>query len=208
MKWLLSSGAVAAATLTLLALHQSGDVTVAENRKPASVAAEPAVLSVSETVYDSAKQKDISTEADSRFPELNDDDMNAWLPRLNSDAIASMAQAREQGDARTPPIVRATPRQMPTADELADDDLYQKYEKRQEMRLYRAYIEASAAKIALIESHIEQARAGGISEEEIEFAKKKMEGIRAQSEQLLRDHPDLLADKYQSPDNWLPATGS
>lgn len=203
MKWFYSLAALLFAALTLLVFHQSADVVVIADEV---LTTQSSSAPVTKTSAPAAKVKQQDQDDSAELPELSDDDMEAWLPRLNSDAIASMAQARTQGDARTPPIIRSAPRQMPTAAELADEELYQKYEQRQEKRLFRAYVEASAAKIAVIESFIDQAEAGGISEEEIAFAKQKIEGIRAQSEQLLRDNPDLMADEFQSPDNWLPAT--
>lgn len=203
MKWFYSLAALLFAALTLLVFHQSADVVVISDEV---LTTQSSSAPVTKNSAPAAKVKQQDQDDSAELPELSDDDMEAWLPRLNSDAIASMAQARTQGDARTPPIIRSAPRQMPTAAELADDELYQKYEQRQEKRLFRAYVEASAAKIAVIESFIDQAEAGGISEEEIAFAKQKIEGIRAQSEQLLRDNPDLMADEFQSPDNWLPAT--
>ena len=203
MKWFYSLAALLFAALTLLVFHQSADVVVISDEV---LTTQSSSAPVTKTSAPAAKVKQQDQDDSAELPELSDDDMEAWLPRLNSDAIASMAQARTQGDARTPPIIRSAPRQMPTAAELADEELYQKYEQRQEKRLFRAYVEASAAKIAVIESFIDQAEAGGISEEEIAFAKQKIEGIRAQSEQLLRDNPDLMTDEFQSPDNWLPAT--
>ncbi|MCA6063354.1 hypothetical protein [Thalassolituus marinus] len=203
MKWFYSLAALLFAALTLLVFNQSADVVVIADEV---LTTQSSSAPVTKTSAPAAKIKQQDQDDSAELPELSDDDMEAWLPRLNSDAIASMAQARTQGDARTPPIIRSAPRQMPTAAELADEELYQKYEQRQEKRLFRAYVEASAAKIAVIESFIDQAEAGGISEEEIAFAKQKIEGIRAQSEQLLRDNPDLMADEFQSPDNWLPAT--
>ena len=205
MKWFYSLAALLFAALTLLVFHQSADVVVISDEV---LTTQSSSAPVTKNSAPAAKVKQQDQDDSAELPELSDDDMEAWLPRLNSDAIASMAQARTQGDARTPPIIRSAPRQMPTAAELADEELYQKYEQRQEKRLFRAYVEASAAKIAVIESFIDQAEAGGISEEEIAFAKQKIEGIRAQSEQLLRDNPDLMADEFQSPDNWLPATDS
>jgi hypothetical protein len=203
MKWFYSLAALLVAALTLLVFHQAADVVVVTAD---GVSTQPSAVPATNGSAAVAQIKQNDQDDNEALPELSDDDMEAWLPRLDSDAIASMAQARTQGDARTPPIIRSAPRQMPTAAELADEELYQKYEQRQEKRLFRAYVEASAAKIAVIESFIDQAEAGGISEEEIAFAKQKIEGIRAQSEQLLRDNPDLMADEFQSPDNWLPAT--
>ncbi|WP_430461316.1 hypothetical protein ACQUQU_00600 [Thalassolituus sp. LLYu03] len=138
-------------------------------------------------------------------PDLDNTELEAWLPRLNSDAIASMAQARLQGDARTPPLSAPATRVMPTAAELADEELYQKYEMRQEKRVFRAFVEASQQKVAVIQSYIDQAEAGGISEEEVAFAKEKIRSIQAMADKLQQDNPDLMNAEYQPQESWLPA---
>ena len=137
--------------------------------------------------------------------DLDDAELDAWLPRLDSDAIASMSAARINGDERTPPLSAPAARVMPTTAELADEELYQKYETRQNKRVYRAFVEASQQKVAVIQSYIDQAEAGGISKEEVAFAEGKIRRIKAMAEQLQQDNPDLMSEEYQPQESWLPA---
>lgn len=139
------------------------------------------------------------------FPDLDNSELEAWLPRLNSDAVQSMANARVHGDPRAPAVHASKPREMPTAAELADEDLYLQYEQRQEKRMYRAFVEASKGKVALIQSYIDKAGAGGISDEEVAFAKEKIRRIQAMAEKLQQDNPDIMGDEFRPQDNWLPA---
>lgn len=143
--------------------------------------------------------------ADSALHDLDNSELDAWLPRLNSDAIASMQAARINGDPRAPKLSPSRPRDMPTAEELADEELYLAYEQRQEKRMFRAFVEASKQKTALIQQYIDQAEAGGISEEEVAFAREKIRKIEEMALKLQQEHPEIMQDSFKPEDNWLPA---
>ncbi|WP_256079560.1 hypothetical protein [Massilia sp. YIM B04103] len=92
---------------------------------------------------------------------------SAWL---------SMAQAREHGDARTPPIVRDTEAQAaPDANQVADHKAYRKFEGSQHARLLASYAAAAETELPRLRADVERARAAGIPEQEIA---KVLEKIR------------------------------
>lgn len=130
-----------------------------------------------------------------------DDIVEDFIP--NPEAIASMRQARINGDPRAPKLAEHHEREVPTAEELGDHEQYLEYERRQQKRVYRAYVDASKIKTAQLRSLIEQGKAEGVSAEEIEFAEKKIRGIEEMALTLQQDYPDIMDDSYQPPADWL-----
>lgn len=116
---------------------------------------------------------------------------------LDQDAVTSLAQAREQGDARTPPLNPSKPRQAPGADVIADETAYATYESQQQKRMYRAYVDAALPKVRELQALIDTARQrGDIPEQDIQQAQNKINGILQMREQLLRENPDLMQPEY------------
>lgn len=123
---------------------------------------------------------------------------------LNPEAIESLRQSRLHGDDRTPNLNKTRERdELPTPEQLEDPELYQEYERRQQQRVYRAYVEAAKIKTAEIRKMIEKGKQEGISDEEIQFAEDKIKGIEDMSAQLQRDYPEIMEDEYQPADDWL-----
>jgi hypothetical protein len=121
----------------------------------------------------------------------------------NPEAVASMRQARLEGDSRAPQLAKHHEREVPTAEELGDHEQYLEYERRQQKRVYRAYVDASKIKTAQLRSMIEQGKTEGISAEELEFAENKIRGIEEMALTLQQDYPDIMDDSYQPPADWL-----
>ncbi len=111
------------------------------------------------------------------------------LPEWQADAAQSMSNAREHGDARQPAIQRDSPREMPTAQELADPEAYQRYEARQNARLHKAYVKAADAEIPRLQKDIEQAREAGMSPEQLAEGEEKLRRIQAMRDQLQSTTP-------------------
>lgn len=122
---------------------------------------------------------------------------------LNPEAIASMRQARLEGDPRTPKLGEYHDREVPSEEELGDHEQYLEYERRQQKRVYRAYVDASKIKTTQLRSMIEKGKAEGVSAEEIAFAEEKIRGIEEMASKLQQDHPDIMEDSYQPPADWL-----
>lgn len=104
--------------------------------------------------------------------------------------IAALRAAKE-GDPRTPPIKRGPERELPTAAELADPELYLQYEERQTKQLFAGYVKAVDPKIAQIEAIIEEGKKHGISEEDIAQAEEKIRKLREMKEELMTKYPGL-----------------
>lgn len=117
----------------------------------------------------------------------------APVPATQADAVASMSEARQHGDAREPAVVRDAPREMPTQAELADPDAYQRYEERQNQRLYKAYVKAADDEIPRLQQDIARARQEGMSEEQLREGEEKLRRIQAMRDQLRADHPETAA---------------
>lgn len=113
------------------------------------------------------------------------------MPESTVDAAESMAQARQFGDPRTPPIMRTETTERPSEQELADPELYQKYEERQHKRLIGAYLKATADELPKLQADIEKARAAGVPEEQIQEGLEKQRRMQQMRDQLMAEHPDI-----------------
>lgn len=111
------------------------------------------------------------------------------LPAQQVDAVVSMSAARVKGDPSAPPVMHESQGEVATAAELADPKAYQRYESRQNQRVYDAYIKAAATEIPRLQDDIARARREGIPEDEIRKGEEKLRRIQAMRDQLQADHP-------------------
>ncbi|WP_431476583.1 hypothetical protein [Massilia eburnea] len=95
----------------------------------------------------------------------------AWLP---------LAQARETGDARSPPILHDAPAEHPDASVLADPQAYAAHQQAQKQRLFAAYARAAAPELARLQTDLEQGREAGIAPEELAKVAEKIRRIEQQ----------------------------
>lgn len=113
------------------------------------------------------------------------------LPETTVDAAESMARALEHGDPQAPKVVRDVPREMPTEAELADPAAYQRYEARQNQRLYSQFVKAADDEIPRLQADIARAKAAGLPPEQIAEGEEKLRRIQAMRDQLKADNPGL-----------------
>lgn len=107
-------------------------------------------------------------------------------------AVATLRQAMQSGDPRTPPLPKQTRvRDKPTAEELADPKLYQAYERRQKQQIYASFVAAASGKISELEERIALAAGGEVSPQQLAEAEKKLHKLKEQRELLLQQHPEL-----------------
>jgi hypothetical protein len=135
------------------------------------------------------------------YDDNRDDIIEDFIP--NPEAVAAMRQARLEGDPRAPKLGTHHEREIPTEEELGDHEQYLEYERRQQKRIYRAYVDASKIKTAQLRSMIEQGKTEGVSAAEIAFAEEKIRGIEEMAIKLQQDHPDIMDSSYQPPADWL-----
>lgn len=135
------------------------------------------------------------------YDDNRDDIIDDFIP--NPEAVAAMRQARLEGDPRAPKLGTHHEREIPTEEELGDHEQYLEYERRQQKRIYRAYVDASKIKTAQLRSMIEQGKTEGVSAAEIAFAEEKIRGIEEMAIKLQQDHPDIMDSSYQPPADWL-----
>ncbi|MFN3587379.1 MAG: hypothetical protein ACK4UT_07735 [Moraxellaceae bacterium] len=107
------------------------------------------------------------------------------------DAVTALREARLHGDPRAPAIERSPAPEPATPEELADPEAYQRYEARQNMKLYRDYVKAADAELPKLRAQIQAARERGLSAEELQVGEEKLRRIEAMRNQLLSDHPEL-----------------
>lgn len=110
-----------------------------------------------------------------------------------SDAVVSaLRDSMKHGDPRTPPLIRSENlRELPSDAELADPDLYQQYEQRQNQKVYASFVTAASQKISDLEAAIARAEADGLPAEQLEEGRQKLEGLRNQRDEILQAHPDV-----------------
>ncbi|HEY0585317.1 MAG TPA: hypothetical protein VGD52_04230 [Pseudoduganella sp.] len=95
----------------------------------------------------------------------------AWLP---------LSQARESGDARTPPIQHDAPAEHPDASVLSDPEAYAAHQLAQKQRLAAAYAQAAAPELARLQADLEQGREAGVPPEELAKVAEKIRRIEQQ----------------------------
>lgn len=132
---------------------------------------------------------------DARVAQSNDPSL---VPVPSDEAVSALRNSMENGDPRTPPLARSEDlRDMPSAAELADPDLYQQYEQRQNQKVYASFASAATQKISELENMIARAEAEGLPPEQIQEGREKLEGLRNQRDEILQAHPDV-AEAIQS----------
>jgi hypothetical protein len=103
----------------------------------------------------------------------------AWL---------SMAEAREHGDPRTPPVVHDDPaaQAQPTAEQLADPLAYRRYEQGQHARLLSSFADAAKEEVPRLRADVERGRAAGVPEEELAKMEEKIRRIEALRDEVVQ----------------------
>ncbi|MBY0446409.1 MAG: hypothetical protein K2Q15_14515 [Burkholderiales bacterium] len=126
-----------------------------------------------------------------------------WLARFHPEAgnqtaqaaevpaAESMAEARINGESRTPPIVRQEQKIAATPTELADHAAYQQYEARQNVQELAAFSKAVPAQIAQLQEDIRKGKALGIAPELIAQQERKVTELLAMRQQVLMAHPEI-----------------
>lgn len=107
------------------------------------------------------------------------------------DAATTMAETREHGDPRTPPLDAPAVREKPTPAELDDPKQYAQYEARQNAKLYKAYVASADKEVPALQSDIERAKKEGFSPEQIKIVEEKVRRIQNMRDQLKAQHPEL-----------------
>ncbi|GAB3263622.1 hypothetical protein [Chitinimonas naiadis] len=174
--WTLTALTVAVIGGTAWYLWPQADTTLASH------AATPQTQAASQATSEAWPPRDASGNA----PAL---EATSTVPAIDQStpAVLSMAEAREHGDDRAPPLAHSNGdwREPPTAAELANPDRYQEYADRQQRRLYSAYVKAADTLLPQLDKDLARAKAeGGISPEEIAKVEEKRRRIAAAQAEL------------------------
>jgi len=95
-------------------------------------------------------------------------------------AWISMAQSRQAGDERTPPIQGTAPAEHSDTSLLADHDAYAAYQQAQKQRLAAAYVQAAAPELSNLQADLERGREAGIPPEQLARVAEKIRRIEQQ----------------------------
>ncbi len=114
------------------------------------------------------------------------------LPRLRAEAVASLRYARVHGDPRRPPLApAAATRTLPSDEELADPALYQRYEQRQNQRVYASFLAASEQKIRQLAPLVARAEREGMAPAQLAEGQRKLQGLKDRRKEMLERYPQL-----------------
>ncbi|WP_071871656.1 hypothetical protein [Atopomonas hussainii] len=109
-----------------------------------------------------------------------------------AEAITLMQVMAEQGDPRSPALLKTTPRRLPTAEQLADGEQYSAYEQEQLNDLLRSYT-GIVNDIPEIKERIDQAeQLGERTPDEISEARAAVGQLEAMQTRLQQENPALL----------------
>jgi len=118
------------------------------------------------------------------------------IPPVDARAPAwiSMAQSRQSGDERAPPIERSAPAEHPDAALLADHDAYAAYQRAQNQRLAAGYVQAATPELSNLRADMERGREAGIPPEQLAHVAEKIRRI-----ELQRKAADAMLSKSKEP---------
>ena len=74
---------------------------------------------------------------------------------------------------------------------MTDPEAYQRYEARQNERLYRAFVRSADNEIPRLRDQLSTGRQGGLTAEQMAEGEEKLRRIEAMRHQLMSDHPEL-----------------
>ena len=143
-------------------------------------------------------QSDVAPSDDQVEPQQRDQAMSA--PPMDAQQLNWRAQQMREaflhGDDRAPPLAARGEQQqrvLPTAEELADPELYQQYEARQYQTVRESFVRAAARQIAELEQQLQQARALEGDPAQLAEGQEKLDRLREQYQQTLQESPELQA---------------
>lgn len=102
-------------------------------------------------------------------------------------------RAAKDGDPRTPPLKRRAERVLPTAEELADPELYQQYEEAQTQQVFAGFVKAVDPKIDQIRAHMASLEQYEVPDREKyqRIADEKIAALEKMKAELLEKNPEL-----------------
>lgn len=146
-----------------------------------------ATSSVPPTGQDNAKSAAPMTP----LPALSSDETTQDAPEVTA-ALQSMNSSLAQGDARTPELAPQYEREKPSAEVLANPELYEEYELGEARKIAAIYL-SMLGQIPVLRARIEAAKAAGSkSEEELAEAEEALAKLEELKREIERDHPDML----------------
>lgn len=110
-----------------------------------------------------------------------------------SPAKIEALRAAKDGDPRTPPIKRRIERVLPTAEQLADPDLYKQYEESQTQQFFAGFVKAVDPKINQIRAHMASLEQYEVPDREKyqQIADEKIAALEKMKAELLAKNPEL-----------------
>lgn len=111
---------------------------------------------------------------------------------FNPENIESLRATRD-GDPRAPEIAPHIPRELPTPEEVADPELYAKFEMRQRGKFITGYVASSKTKIEELQKFLDENREG-IKPEDIQDIEEEIEELRKVRDRMIDEYPELLEE--------------
>ncbi len=110
-----------------------------------------------------------------------------------SPAKIEALRAAKGGDPRTPPLKRRAERVLPTAEELADPELYRQYEEAQTQQVFAGFVKAVDPKINQIRAHMASLEQYEVPDREKyqQIADEKIAALEKMKAELLEKNPEL-----------------
>lgn len=150
---------------------------------PRPIASEP----VTETLADTPVQPALVTQAAVPSPQSSDtaSATDVAVPVVADDNHPALPAPSFLFDSAAPPI-RSMPvvALRPTAEQIADPELYQHYEQQQDRQLKQNFVDAAALQVAELQQWLARGRKAGLSAEQLAEAEQKIAALQALSVQL------------------------
>ena len=102
-------------------------------------------------------------------------------------------RATRDGDPRAPEIGSYVPRELPTPEEVADPELYAKFEMKQRGKFITGYVSSSKKKIEELQNFLDENREG-IKLEDILDIEEEIAELKKVRVRMMNEHPELLEE--------------
>ena len=115
--------------------------------------------------------------------------------KLNHVAIKAFRTSWLEGDSRAPPVGDYTERELPTEKELANPELYLKYENGRREKHLLAFVNAAKGKVNYLRNELTAAKTQGMPQWQLEEGEEKLKMLEETAQEIRQSNPELLFGK-------------
>ena len=102
----------------------------------------------------------------------------------------------EEGDARTPPIVRSETFASPAQEVLEDEARYLEFYANEKKKVLASYVKAAGPKLEFLREMVAKGEKDNLEEAKLEEGRRKIQKIEEMLAELKETHPELVLENF------------